>query len=260
MNRLTKIIVFLLSLGIAVPAVAQAQIEVKVKKTKKTKKAKKAAPPVEEPVTPPETSDAQTTSAPTMEGTPTSQPTMEAPTSMTTTETTVQSVSDQAAALGVLPISKLRENVDGFGSRLKQTQSQMTAFVNTVLHGSLGGVLTVIRQKGSYPSLELTDVVYKLDGKEVFSKKGVVSPELDIYQGNLKPGSHTLTVSMSFRSTVRGGGPGQTSTIEKTHSIDVQSGRQNLVIVEPFEKKSFFKANPGEWVDINFLNTVLTAN
>lgn len=86
-----------------------------------------------------------------------------------------------------------------------RSKARLSLLAETVLQGVVAGAQAVIvhenRMSSSY---RLVKAVYALDGARIFSKadeEGSLGErrDLDIYDGSIVPGEHTLTVNLEYR-------------------------------------------------------------
>jgi len=99
----------------------------------------------------------------------------------------------------------LEQRINELKEQIFRSKARLSLLAETVLQGVVAGAQAVIvhenRMSSSY---RLVKAVYALDGARIFSKadeEGSLGErrELDIYNGSIVPGEHTLTVNLEYR-------------------------------------------------------------
>lgn len=99
----------------------------------------------------------------------------------------------------------LEQRINELKEQIFRSKARLSLLAETVLQGVVAGAQAVIvhenRMSSSY---RLVKAVYALDGARIFSKadeEGALGEqrELDIYNGSIVPGEHTLTVNLEYR-------------------------------------------------------------
>ena len=99
----------------------------------------------------------------------------------------------------------LEQRINELKEQIFRSKARLSLLAETVLQGVVAGAQAVIvhenRMSSSY---RLVKAVYALDGARIFSKadeEGSLGErrELDIYDGSIVPGEHTLTVNLEYR-------------------------------------------------------------
>ncbi len=99
----------------------------------------------------------------------------------------------------------LEQRINELKEQIFRSKARLSLLAETVLQGVVAGAQAVIvhenRMSSSY---RLVKAVYALDGARIFSKadeEGSLGErrDLDIYDGSIVPGEHTLTVNLEYR-------------------------------------------------------------
>ncbi|MGE0787555.1 MAG: hypothetical protein AB7S26_17910 [Sandaracinaceae bacterium] len=99
----------------------------------------------------------------------------------------------------------LEQRINELKEQIFRSKARLSLLAETVLQGVVAGAQAVIihenRMSSSY---SLVKAVYALDGARIFSKadeEGSLGEQrdLDIYDGSIVPGEHTLTVNLEYR-------------------------------------------------------------
>jgi len=109
---------------------------------------------------------------------------------------------------GVVYTQKLKsieERVNGLKEKVFRSKARLFLLRETVLHGVVSGakgVLFHVNQLGQ--SYTLVSMTYFLDGTKIYSRAdatGEISKrdELKIFEGNIPPGNHQVTVNLELR-------------------------------------------------------------
>lgn len=99
----------------------------------------------------------------------------------------------------------LEQRINELKEQIFRSKARLSLLAETVLQGVVAGAQAVIvhenRMSSSY---RLVKAVYALDGARIFSKadeEGSLGErrEVDIYDGSIVPGEHTVTVNLEYR-------------------------------------------------------------
>jgi hypothetical protein len=102
-------------------------------------------------------------------------------------------------------LRSLEKNVNELKEQIFRTKARLNLLKETVLGGVLGASRAIIHHKNEMgSSFKLTKAAYALDGVQIFSKAdetGALADmqEFDIYNGAIQPGSHTLSVALTYQ-------------------------------------------------------------
>lgn len=112
---------------------------------------------------------------------------------------------DMDAGTYAVRLRDLEQRINELKEQIFRSKARLSLLAETVLQGVVAGAQAVIvhenRMSSSY---RLVKAVYALDGARIFSKadeEGSLGErqELDIYDGSIVPGEHTLTVNLEYR-------------------------------------------------------------
>lgn len=131
------------------------------------------------------------------------------PTPTSTTEpgapTTNSAAPDMDAGTYAVRLRDLEQRINELKEQIFRSKARLSLLAETVLQGVVAGAQAVIvhenRMSSSY---RLVKAVYALDGARIFSKadeEGSLGErrDLEIYDGSIVPGEHTLTVNLEYR-------------------------------------------------------------
>ncbi|HJL16241.1 MAG TPA: hypothetical protein RMH99_11330 [Sandaracinaceae bacterium LLY-WYZ-13_1] len=122
-------------------------------------------------------------------------------------ETATSAERDEGMDAGTYAVRlrDLEQRINELKEQIFRSKARLSLLAETVLQGVVAGAQAVIvhenRMSSSY---RLVKAVYALDGARIFSKadeEGTLGErrELDIYDGSIVPGEHTLTVNLEYR-------------------------------------------------------------
>jgi len=140
------------------------------------------------------------------------------------------------------------EKIKALQKKIKQSQKRMDDVVGIVLNtsGSKGSKAVLALQNQMSNSFILVQAVVSLDGAPIFKKSdddGLLesgeSAEMEVYNGAILPGDHTLSVLLVYR----GAGYGIFSylkgyrfKVRSTHKFSVKEGKGTKIAVVGYEK------------------------
>lgn len=113
--------------------------------------------------------------------------------------------SDMDAGTYAVRLRDLEQRINELKEQIFRSKARLSLLAETVLQGVVAGAQAVIvhenRMSSSY---RLVKAVYALDGARIFSKadeEGSLGErrDLDIYDGSIVPGEHTVTVNLEYR-------------------------------------------------------------
>jgi hypothetical protein len=167
--------------------------------------------------------------------------------------------------LGVVYTRKLKgieERVNSLKEKVFRSKSRLLLLRETVLHGVVSGakaMLFHVNQLGSSYTLE--SVTYFLDGSKIYSRadaSGDLSKkeEIKIFEGNIPPGNHQVTVNL----VLRGNGFGVFSylnaykfKVNHSYNFIAEEGKVSRLRIISYEKNGLmrdFKDRPNIKYDL----------
>ena len=99
----------------------------------------------------------------------------------------------------------LEKNVNELKEQIFRTKARLNLLKETVLGGSIGASRAIIHHKNEMgSSFRLIKAAYALDGVQIYSKSddtGALADmqDFDVYNGAIQPGSHTLSVALTYQ-------------------------------------------------------------
>jgi hypothetical protein len=102
-------------------------------------------------------------------------------------------------------LRSLEKNVNELKEQIFRTKARLNLLKETVLGGAIGASRAIIHHKNEMgSSFRLVKAAYALDGVQIYSKtddSGALADmqEFDVYNGAIQPGSHTLSVALTYQ-------------------------------------------------------------
>jgi hypothetical protein len=102
-------------------------------------------------------------------------------------------------------LRSLEKNVNELKEQIFRTKARLNLLKETVLGGVIGASRAVIHHKNEMgSSFKLVKAAYALDGVQIYAKSdetGALAEmqDFDIYNGAIQPGSHTLSVALTYQ-------------------------------------------------------------
>jgi hypothetical protein len=99
----------------------------------------------------------------------------------------------------------LEKNVNELKEQIFRTKARLNLLKETVLGGAIGASRAIIHHKNEMgSSFRLVKAAYALDGVQIYAKTddtGALADmqDFDIYNGAIQPGSHTLSVALTYQ-------------------------------------------------------------
>jgi hypothetical protein len=99
----------------------------------------------------------------------------------------------------------LEKNVNELKEQIFRTKARLNLLKETVLGGVIGASRAIIHHRNEMgSSFRLVKAAYALDGVQIYSKaddSGALAEmqDFDIYNGAIQPGSHTLSVALTYQ-------------------------------------------------------------
>lgn len=173
--------------------------------------------------------------------------------------------AEQAGAYTV-KLRDLERRVDELKEQIFRSKARLNLLKETVLHGVVAGARAVIIHRNEMGSLyQPIRILYALDGAEVFARADETgkmlenNKELEVYNGSLLPGNHTVSVTVVYQ----GNGFGVFSylkgykfTVRASHSFTVPEGKITTIKVVGYEKGNAITTDPKDRPDLDFRSNV----
>jgi hypothetical protein len=181
--------------------------------------------------------------------------------------TAPQSAADAAAAGNyTVRLHDLERRVNELKEQIFRSKARLNLLKETVLHGVIAGARAVIMHRNEMGTM-YTPVryIYSLDGAEIYAKtdesgKLGDQKEIEIFNGSIVPGNHTLSVQMVYQ----GNGYGVFSylkgykfTAKSSHTFTASEGKQFQLKVVGFEKGNPVTTDPKDRPSIDFRETIV---
>ena len=102
-------------------------------------------------------------------------------------------------------LRSLEKNVNELKEQIFRTKARLNLLKETVLGGVIGASRAIIHHKNEMgSSFRLIKAAYALDGVQIYAKaddSGALAEmqDFDIYNGAIQPGSHTLSVALTYQ-------------------------------------------------------------
>jgi hypothetical protein len=141
-------------------------------------------------------------------------------------------------------LRKLEQKVEELKEQAWRVKARVGMLKEAVIAGGIGSRSTITHENKMGGNFRLIKLVYALDGAQLLSRaddSGKLNDEkhIDVLDGPIAPGTHTLSVLMIYR----GNGYGVFSylrgykfTARSSHSFVVSEGKHTEVIVKGYER------------------------
>jgi hypothetical protein len=102
-------------------------------------------------------------------------------------------------------LRSLEKNVNELKEQIFRTKARLNLLKETVLGGVIGASRAIIHHRNEMgSSFRLVKAAYALDGVQIYAKaddSGALAEmqDFDIYNGAIQPGSHTLSVALTYQ-------------------------------------------------------------
>ncbi|HWE30440.1 MAG TPA: dihydrolipoamide acetyltransferase [Polyangia bacterium] len=160
----------------------------------------------------------------------------------------------------------LERRVNELKEQIFRSKARLNLLKETVLHGVIAGARAVITHRNEMGSM-YTPIryVYALDGQEIFSKidesgKMGDTKEIEVFNGSITPGNHTLSVQMVYQ----GNGYGVFSylkgykfTAKSSRTFTAPEGKQLQLKVVGFEKGNPVTTDPKDRPAVDFRESLI---
>ena len=155
----------------------------------------------------------------------------------------------------------LEHSVNELKEQIFRSKARLNLLKETVLHGVIAGSRAIITHRNEMGSM-YTPIryVYALDGQEIYSKtdesgKLGDQKEIEVFNGSITPGNHTLSVQMIYQ----GNGYGVFSylkgykfTAKSSRTFTAPEGKQLQMKVVGFEKGNPVTTDPKDRPAVDF--------
>jgi hypothetical protein len=161
----------------------------------------------------------------------------------------------------------LERRVDELKEQIFRSKARLNLLKETVLHGVIAGSRAFITHRHEMGSLYVPiRYVYALDGSEIFSKtdesgKLADVKELEVFNGSVTPGNHTLSVTMVYQGNGYGMFTylkGYKFTARASHTFTATEGKQLQLKVVGYEKGNPITTDPKDRPAIDFKETIIS--
>jgi hypothetical protein len=160
----------------------------------------------------------------------------------------------------------LERRVDELKEQIFRSKARLNLLKETVLHGVIAGSRAVITHRnemgGMYTPIRY---VYSLDGQEIYSKNDESGKlgdqkEIEVFNGSITPGNHTLSVQMVYQ----GNGYGVFSYLKgykfiakSSRTFTAAEGKQLQMKVVGFEKGNPVTTDPKDRPAVDFRESLV---
>lgn len=171
-----------------------------------------------------------------------------------------------------LRVRELEEKVNDLKEKIFRSKSRLVLLKETVLRGSLSGSKAVLVHRNEMgSSFELDQVVYSLDGNQIFNERNE-SGELDdkerieIFNGAIVPGNHNLSLMLVYKGNTFGAFAylqGYKFTIRSSYTFAAEEGKTTQVNIIGYEKGGITTAmedRPDVKYEIEFIEDTTEAD
>ena len=170
-----------------------------------------------------------------------------APTPAPATDATPVAVTTAAPAEtpAALKLRALEQRVQALKERAWRQKARVGMLRESAIGGGTGAMATITHQNKMGSSFRLIQVVYTLDGTQIFARSDDTAASmyktksLEIFAGAIGPGSHTLSVVAGYR----GHGYGvfkylskYTYSAKESYTFTVEEGKATKIDVSGYEK------------------------
>lgn len=173
------------------------------------------------------------------------------------------------AGANTVRLHDLERKVDELKEQIFRSKARLNLLKETVLHGVIAGARAVIVHRNEMGVLyQPIRIVYALDGAEIFGKSDESGKlgdqkEIEVFNGSILPGSHTLSVQIIYQ----GNGLGVFSylkgykfTVRASHSFTVPEGKISSIKVVGYEKGNALTTDPKDRPALDFRSNVSAAD
>lgn len=143
-----------------------------------------------------------------------------------------------------LRLRRLEQRVQELKERAWRTKARVSELEEAVLGAGVGANATIVHVHQMGSSYELVQLVYNLDGTQIFARKadsGALDEieDIEILSGPLSPGSHTVSVLAVYQG--RGYGVFKYMnkykfTVRSSHTFTANEGKATRIEAVAFER------------------------
>jgi hypothetical protein len=143
-----------------------------------------------------------------------------------------------------LRLRRLEQQVQALKERAWRAKARVGMLKEAVLGGGVGATATVMHKNNMGSSFRLIQLVYALDGSQVFARvddSGALhkNKSFEVLTGPIAPGSHTISVLAVYRGHGYGVFKYLTKykfTVRSSHTFTVSEGKSTRIEAVGFEK------------------------
>ncbi len=173
----------------------------------------------------------------------------------------------QASAAYNVKLRDLERKVNELKEQVFRSKARLNLLKETVLHGVIAGARSAIVFKNEMGSMYVpVKYSFALDGAEIFSKSDESASgklgeqkEIEIYNGSITPGNHTLSVQLVFQGNAYGVFSylkGYKFTARSSHTFTASEGKQLQLKVVGFEKGNSVTTDPKDRPAVDFREAI----
>ena len=171
----------------------------------------------------------------------------------------------QAAAQYNVKVRDLERKVNELKEQVFRSKARLNLLKETVLHGVIAGARSAIVFKNEMGSMYVpVKYTFALDGTEIFAKSDESGKlgdqkEIEIYNGSITPGNHTLSVQLVYQGNAYGVFAylkGYKFTSRSSHTFTATEGKQLQLKVVGFEKGNAVTTDPKDRPAVDFREAV----
>lgn len=160
----------------------------------------------------------------------------------------------------------LERRVNELKEQIFRSKARLNLLKETVLHGVIAGARAVITHRNEMGGIYMpVRYVYALDGQEIYSKSDDTGKlgdqkEIEVFNGSITPGNHTLSVQMVYQ----GNGYGVFSylkgykfTAKSSRTFTAPEGKQLQLKVVGYEKGNPVTTDPKDRPAVDFRESLV---
>jgi len=142
-------------------------------------------------------------------------------------------------------IAAVEQRVNDLKERVFRSKARLNLLRETVLHGVIAGARAqIVHRNEMGGSFRLVKAIYSIDGVQVFAQSDESGQldekkEIEIFNGSVVPGNHTVSVQLEYRGHGYGLFPylkGYAFSVKSGHTFAAAEGKQTALTVVAFEK------------------------
>lgn len=184
----------------------------------------------------------------------------------TTAPPAAGSATESNAQAYTVRLHDLERRVNELKEQIFRSKARLNLLKETVLHGVIAGARAVIVHRNEMGSMYTPiKYVYALDGQEIFSKvdesgKLGDQKEIEVFNGSITPGNHTLSVQMVYQ----GNGYGVFSYLKgykfiakSSRTFTAPEGKQLQMKVVGYEKGNPVTTDPKDRPSVDFRESLV---